>query len=398
MKLAERRAALEALLVDHAPLWLASTFQEARPAWCADRPELTAALLALDDATLDDFERDPAAAHAWLATSLPDLKPLAALTVLPVAAKVDAASKAPPTPAEARAMRDIPGRKLGQIDAFVAAVGRPLAPLVEWCAGKGHLSRRFLLRWGGEALAVERNVALCESGELLARRVRSPHRFLAADVLAASTAETLRGAHAIALHACGDLHRHLVRAAAQVRAPAIDLAPCCYQLSAAETYQPLGAPSALQLDRNALRLAVTETVTASPREAAQSAQATAWKLAFVELRRRLGGETSYRPFKPVPSSWQGAGFASYLDRLAAREGLHLPPGFDYAACEEYGWARHRAARRLQLVRLAFRRGLEVWLLTDLAAWLESQGYVVTLREFCDRALTPRNLLLSARLL
>lgn len=438
MKLSQRRAELEALLLQSAPLWQASTFRELRPAWCEQHPELSAALLGLDDAALAELNTDPAQALAWLAPYLPVLKSLAVLTDLPAvaarnpstaadagpelaiaagelararrdsqviagAAAGDGINGGTPSsgvrynPAGARANRDIPGRKVGQIDAFVAAVGEPQGPLVEWCAGKGHLSRRFLIHWGGAALAVERNADLCVAGEALARGVRQPQRFLAADVMAAATAETLRGAHAVALHACGDLHRTLVQAAASVGAPAIDVAPCCYQLTSAETYQPLFAPSELKLDRNALKLAVTETVTASPREAATSAQGSAWKLAFVSLRERLQAAT-YQPFRPVPASWQSAGFADYLQRLAAREGVPLPADLDLATCEAAGWLRHQQSRRLQLVRLAFRRGLEVWLLCDLAAWLEKQGYAVALREFCARALTPRNLLLSARLL
>ena len=52
--------------------------------------------------------------------------------------------------------------------------------------------------------------------------------------------------------------------------------------------------------------------------------------------------------------------------------------------------------RLQLVRLAFRRPLEVWLLMDMAVFLEQQGYTVAVGPFCAPTLTPRNLLLSAR--
>ena len=412
MNLAARRSALERLLLDHAPLWQASTFREARPGWCIGHPALSAALLALDQTTLDALTGDAAQALDWLSPRLPALKPLTALTELPAATVERAAAAtvttAPmlPMPARgdhrsgkagARANRDIPGRKVGQIDAFVAAVGRPKAPLVEWCAGKGHLSRRFLTCWGGEALAVERNAVLCAEGETLARRVRDPQRFLVADVMLAANAETLRGGHAVALHACGDLHRRMVEAAAAVAAPAIDIAPCCYQLTARETYQPLFAPSALRLDRNALKLAVTETVTATPRDAMISAQGSAWKLAFVALREAIQGP-GYHPFRPVPASWQGGGFAAYLEALAAREALPLPVGLDLAACEAAGWQRHRESRRLQLVRLAFRRAIEVWLLCDLGAWLEKQGYAVELREFCARSLTPRNLLLSARLL
>ena len=49
---ARRRAALEAFLLDLAPIWTPSPFCEARPAWCATHPALANALLALDDATL----------------------------------------------------------------------------------------------------------------------------------------------------------------------------------------------------------------------------------------------------------------------------------------------------------------------------------------------------------
>jgi len=53
--------------------------------------------------------------------------------------------------------------------------------------------------------------------------------------------------------------------------------------------------------------------------------------------------------------------------------------------------------RLSIVRHAFRRPLEVWLALDLAVRLENDGYAVDLGRFCERPLTPRNLLISARL-
>ena len=49
-----------------------------------------------------------------------------------------------------------------------------------------------------------------------------------------------------------------------------------------------------------------------------------------------------------------------------------------------------------LVRLAFRRPLEAWLVLRLAVSLQAQGFAVTLRRFCAETVTPRNLLLSAR--
>ena len=52
--------------------------------------------------------------------------------------------------------------------------------------------------------------------------------------------------------------------------------------------------------------------------------------------------------------------------------------------------------RLSLVRLAFRRALEVWLLRDMAQHLEGHGYRISVAPFCTPELTPRNLMLSAR--
>ena len=53
-------------------------------------------------------------------------------------------------------------------------------------------------------------------------------------------------------------------------------------------------------------------------------------------------------------------------------------------------------RRLESVRLAFRRPLELWLVCDMAVYLEQHGCRVNLGSFCTPSITPRNLLLSAR--
>jgi hypothetical protein len=64
--------------------------------------------------------------------------------------------------------------------------------------------------------------------------------------------------------------------------------------------------------------------------------------------------------------------------------------------EEIGWVRQRELIRLSIVRHVFRRSLEVWLALDLAIYLENNGYTVGLGSFCERHLTPRNLLISAQ--
>lgn len=386
-----RRAALESWLADLAPVWMPLPFCQARPSWCQDHPALTEALLGLDDQTLAAFSADDDAARAFLIPYLPELADLPALIALPDREAVPA-----PAPLNRAAWQFIPGRKAAQIDAFAAAVGAPRAPLVEWCAGKGHLGRRFLMAWGGEARALERNAELCREGEALSARAGLQQHFTVADVLAPDAAASLAGAHVIALHACGDLHRRLIDLAGPAGARALDVAPCCYPLGSDDLYRPRGGDSALKLDRNALRLAVTETMTASPRLAAASERLSAWKLAFVALREAHWPDASYRSFKPIPATWAGRDFAFFLQSLAAREALPLAPKLDLAAVEAAGRTRHRAVRRLQLPRQACRRAIEVWLLHDLALALENDGFTAELHRFCPRPLTPRNVIVSAR--
>jgi hypothetical protein len=63
-----------------------------------------------------------------------------------------------------------------------------------------------------------------------------------------------------------------------------------------------------------------------------------------------------------------------------------------------GAERAARVRRRNLLRLAFGRVLELRIVLDRALWLAEQGFAVSLATFCDRAVTPRNLLLSARAL
>ena len=67
-----------------------------------------------------------------------------------------------------------------------------------------------------------------------------------------------------------------------------------------------------------------------------------------------------------------------------------------AEFERAGWQRLREVMRYSIVRHAFRRALEIWLVLDAAVHLEKSGYSVSLSSFCERTLTPRNLLISAR--
>ena len=80
------------------------------------------------------------------------------------------------------------------------------------------------------------------------------------------------------------------------------------------------------------------------------------------------------------------------------KGLSLPPEMTLAQVahfEQAGAARLPVVARMELVRHLFRRPLEIWLALDRALFLEEQGYQVELGTFCDKPMTPRNLLIRA---
>lgn len=380
---------LGGLLATHGGLWRPAPFHVPRPDWCERHPDYAAHLLALSDDQVAVLASDNRALIDLAGRFIPGLLELRELIEFP---RLDRRLVA----GNAHDNSHIPGRKQAQIEAFAGSVGEVAAPVLEWCAGKGHLGRLLGGYWRRPVLSLELDQSLCREGERLAARVGVEQDFLTADALDSDASRYLAGRHAVALHACGDLHLALLRGAAERGARAVDLAPCCYYRSVARDYVPLNPDAGLQLSRDELHLAVTETATAGARDRRQRDRAMAWKLAFLEFRAERGVPRK-RTFKPIPAGWYGSGFAAWMDRLAEREGLELPARPDWPAWEAKGWARQRDVMRLDLARLAFRRPLEIWLALDRALYLARRGYQVSLAEFCDRAVTPRNLLIQARI-
>lgn len=388
MRAAAHRRQLDTALLAWRQLWHPQPFREARPAWCEQWPALTAALLALSDADAAHLNDDAPAALRWLAAYLPEVDGLLPLIDIPVA------ENTPPSVPGERWAWEIPGRKRAQIEAFASAVQPGGAGVIDWCGGKGHLGRLLGLAWQQPVHTLEIDAALCADGEQLAGRIGLDHRFLERDALA--VADWPRpGQQAVALHACGNLHRRLVEHGAGAGVARFDVAPCCYYRGVNTHYQPLSAGGQLQLSRDDTRLAVTETVTASPRLTRQRDHGIAWKLAFTAWREQVGG-VAYKTFKPVPAPWLRGSFADFLANMAVREGLPAPDQRHLDAIEAAGWQRLREVLRLSIPRHAFRRALELWLVLDLADYLGERGYEPSLSTFCDRQLTPRNLLLTAR--
>lgn len=400
-----RRDAIGQILAAHQALWRSKPFCEPEPAWLGTHPQLADQLLALDDETTRRLARgdsDGAELLALLSQSLPELARLAPLIDFPVrtdpACNPDVRIAETAGAADWRVLWEVPGRKSAQIAAFAHALAPSPAPVLEWCAGKGHLGR-LLARYGApQVTSLEIDGSLCVDGERLAQRLGLPQRFRQADALAEGALSDFAGHHAVALHACGDLHRVLVRGAGAAALEAIDFAPCCYQRTADDSYQLLAGPlpgAALSLSRDDLRLAVTGAATAAAAEVAAVETETAWKLAFQHAQQSVTGQ----PYRPTPSLSRSAlrgGFRSYVQALAAHAGIDLGGGIDWPALEAFGWRRQRDVARLTLLRYGFRRAIEAFVVCDLAACLEQQGYAVTVGTFCAGTLTPRNLLISAR--
>lgn len=384
----DRFLELQALLASHDTLWRPPAFQAGLPPWCAERPALTAELRALDEATLEHLVQDPDDALRWLAPHLPALVRGAELCALP-----PLPARALPEP-DRRLDAGVPGRKRAQIEAFAAHLPAAGLPLLEWCAGKGHLGRRLALADDVPVRSLEIDPALCAAAERLAGRSRARQQVVCADALDPASRPHLQGHAVLALHACGELHRSLVRAADRDGAPAYAIAPCCYHRGADGGYRPLGPEARLALDAATLRLAVTETVTAPRHDRRRLVRDQAWKLGFIALRQAIEGGP-VPSFRPVPPAWLNGRFEDFCRHLAEREGVRLPTAVDWADWEAVGERRRDEVRRLELVRHAFRRALEVWLALDLVLGFEARGFTARIGTFCERALTPRNLLVLA---
>ncbi len=393
--IAERLAACARVLGEQPQLWRSVAFRELRPAWEAALPGLAAALRALTLAQAEALHADARAAHAWLARWLP-LQDLAAAER--VGAWPTLTLRAWPRGFDAA----VPGRKWRQIEAFLGAVPPAVGHGLDWCAGKGHLARAACWQWQASGIdALERDAALVAAGGVLARRAALPVALHAVDVLDEEALGWLQpGRHALALHACGMLHRRLLEAGAAARVAALSCAPCCYHLmppDAALVLSRAGAGQAPPLALADLRTAVQETVTAPGHARRHRQRVQQWQLGFDLLQRELRGLDEYLPLPPQAAAVLRRSFAAYCREVAASKALRLPAATDFARYERAGEERFRHVTALDLVRHRFRRVLELWLVLDRAQYLLEAGYRVGVGTFCARELSPRNLLIDARL-
>lgn len=383
---------LERWLAAQPDFWATSPFTTPEPAWAHREPELDTWLLALSDDDCTRFERSPEA----LADALPPEQGWARqrreLVTLPSLAAQNRALPEKQAPG-------MPGRKREQAGWFAGAVQPMAGSVLDWCCGTGHLARTLAAAGPVSVTGLEWQARLVQRGNTVARERGEPVTLREQDVLAESFPWPPVD-QAVALHACGDLHRTFLRGAVDRGLDRLSLSPCCYHLTQTDSPSWLSQRArahrrAPRPDRHQRRLAVQETVTASRGERLQSDRARLWRLGFDGLQRQLRGQDEYLPLPSMPRSLRHGDFAGFCSWAAQRKGVSLPEGVDYGAWLAYGERRQHETRRRELLWHLFRRPMELWLVLDYALFLEENGYRVRLGTFCDRAMTPRNLLIDA---
>ena len=381
---------LDALLVETKSLWQPEPFKTARPEWCDQYPELTRALLALDEDSVNLYGSDHSALITFSSAYLP------ALSAIPTLIELPGKEQRQHELIEPQLHAGIPGRKWSQIKSLYACIANPQLAITEWCGGKGYLGRLLSGRWQQPVTTLEYNRDLVDSGRKLAGKYNVDQQFKAVDVLNDPVSDYLKDHHPIALHACGDLHRELVKQIIETKTPSFTIVPCCYHLGRDREYRPFSSGLKLQLSREALRLAVNETVTANNREIEKRSREMAYQLGFQQLREAISGNADYISFNPVPKTWLKENFASYCKKLCAREGVPLPAKVEWERWQVRGEQRRFEVKRLQLLRQCFKRALELWLIMDMVAHFEDHGYSVNVSLFCERTLTPRNIVIEGK--
>lgn len=391
MTWAERFWALDQWLVQHQHLWRPQPFMHLRLLWETQYPDLAQWLRqqTLEQAESLDCCQAPVPFGDWWAQAQ-------ALTALPSLTQISV-----PPRLTAHFSTDIPGRKAQQIEAFAAHLNfaQPVQHWVDWCSGKGHLGRLLAQQADKPLTCLEYDAELVAAGAQLSQRWSISAQHIQQDVLAEGVGQHLSPESTpVALHACGLLHRQLLKQVVDRECQQMALAPCCYNRSNEPVYQPLSAQAqqaVLRLSAEDLRLPIRETVTAGARVRRQRDQSMAWRLAFDVVQRQLRQTDEYLSMPSVSAQWLHKPFAEYCQDLGALRGLSIPAHLDWNALEAQGWQRLAEVRNLERVRNLFRRPLELWLVLDQALFLEEQGYRVQLGTFCSPTLTPRNLLLLA---
>ncbi len=391
MQHATRFQKLDELLASHRHWWQVQAFHHRDFPWLES--SLVGELRALSDDQIEELAKDSEQLVRWLSQWIPQLSQVTSLQRLPKCPRRDL--HIPP-----RLDIQIPGRKWQQIQAFLASRRASQAHVLEWCAGKGHLGRCLGVLDQCSVSSLEWQAELCKQGEILARRQPHTQNFVCADAFSSEARQHIEvGMEVVALHACGDLHTQLMRHCCERSVTALTFSPCCYHLIQGDVYRPMSKQALaaqLSLTRQDLSLPLQQTVTAGASVRRRRDKELQWRLAFDEWQRSFRRQDSYLPLPTLRAEHLKMSFSNFVAAMAEKKGLQSLGAVDEDRWLEAGHERFRLVRRMELVMHAFRRPLELWLVLDRAFYLQEQGAQVSVGEFCEPSLTPRNILLDAR--
>ncbi|USD64383.1 methyltransferase [Vibrio sp. SCSIO 43136] len=387
---------IDQLLLEHQQLWRFEPFHiSAEPnylrSWSVKYPNLCQWLDSLSYAAVESLKSDSTSLTQQAVTAEPKLADL--LNVID-----PTATDANTVQLSSRESAGIPGRKLNQILAMGSAclAFSEQKSWLEWCSGKGFLGQVLARHSTSPVTSFEWQQALCDKGQQEADRAGLAMNFVQGDALDASASSCLKPEqHAVALHACGDLHVNLLKFASQKGTQALTVAPCCYHLIQADDYQALSANaqnSALKLSKAELRIPLQATVTGGERVRRHRRLEMSYRLGLSGYLESIYGE--YIPIPSIKKSLLDDGFEAFCQWAAEKKSLNITD-INFDDWLRYGQQRFELMEKLSLVQQLFQRPLEMWLILDRALFLVENGYQVSLSTFCDYKDTPRNLLIQA---
>lgn len=388
---------LDSFLLSHELFWrfepFFSSFEDRLP-WQVEHPQLCQWLASLSPEQIEEFKTNPKRFHKVLEQFIPSLSVVDELTQL-------IGSTLYGLQLERGLETGVPGRKLEQIVSMgeAALSSHQGSEWLEWCSGKGFLGRILASKSQQPVTSFEFQQMLCDSGQQEADKQNLPMTFVQGDALSANAMQVLNPKqHAVALHACGDLHVALIENAVLVGLPALSISPCCYHLIQGNHYRPLSKParvSALKLSKSELRIPLQETVTGGDRVKRHRFLEMSYRLGLDLLLRQVGGHQGYVTVPSIKKSLLADGFGAFCQWAADQKQLDLPTNVSFAEFEAKGEQRYWQMERLSLVQQQFRRSLEMWLVLDKALYLSEHGYQVSIETFCAKSITPRNILIQA---
>ena len=385
--------ALDRHLTQYKQLWQLTPFAMTTLPWQQSHPQLSSWLEQLSEGELAALVNDPWELAQQLQPFIPNALELFQLAQLPETKKADLNDEIPPF-----LDSNIPGRKWQQIVAFNQSLGERASPWLEWCAGKGHLGRVLAATSQQPVQSLEWQSELCQDGDRLGKKFSLSMEFIHADAFSNEAERYVKKEqHAVALHACGDLHKTLLQHCCKKQTQAVSISPCCYHLIQSPQYQPLSAlakSSELVLSKLDLKMPLHETVTAGAGVRRKRQLELSFRLGFDCLQRELTGSNDYLPVPSFPKALLMKGFPAFVQWAAEKKGIPLPVNVDYPYWQQKGEVRVLLMDKIELVRQLFRRPLEMWLALDRANYLQQNGYQVSLSTFCHRDMTPRNILIQ----